>query len=115
RHERLHPLLKQIGDTERTLARVGLRSARPRDLARLRDALATLPALQAELAGSDTQSLTELAARISSFPEQAALLEKALMENPPVVIREGGVIAEGYDAELDELRNLSANAGEYLV
>ncbi|MCP5358060.1 MAG: DNA mismatch repair protein MutS [Pseudomonadales bacterium] len=119
RFERLHPLLHEIGDIERILARVGLRSARPRDLARLRDALLTLPRLQGELSrivqSTGTPRLQALQAEIADFPHLAELLQRAIIENPPVVIREGGVIAEAYDAELDELRNLSSNAGQYLV
>lgn len=115
RHEAVQPLLKAIGDIERILSRVGLRSARPRDLARLRDALAVLPQVQ-DLLGSDSCAhIRQLCEEIAEFPELAGLLLRALMENPPVVVREGGVIAEGYDPELDELRNLSSNAGDYLT
>ncbi|RDE22345.1 DNA mismatch repair protein MutS [Motiliproteus coralliicola] len=115
RFELLQPLLKQIGDIERILSRVALRSARPRDLERLKLALGCLPELQQLLSPLDSPRASELATLISEFPEQHALLEKAIKENPPVVIRDGGVIAEGYDAELDELRALSENAGGYLV
>jgi DNA mismatch repair protein MutS len=115
RDEQLQPLLKGIGDIERILSRVGLRSARPRDLARLRDALGLLPALQQQLQGLDCAHLQQLSEEIAEFPELAALLGRALEENPPVVIREGGVIANGYDAELDELRQLSSNAGDFLA
>lgn len=107
--------LKNIGDLERIIARLGLRSTRPRDLAKLRDGLTTLPALQSllkDISGSHIKAVSEA---ISEFPQQADLLTRAIEENPPVVIREGGVIAKGYDAELDELRNLSSNAGQYLV
>ena len=119
RFEQLHPILHEIGDIERILARVGLRSARPRDLARLRDALLTLPQLQMQIAkileDTPTPQLSALQTRIADFPELAQLLSDAITENPPVVIREGGVLAQGYDAELDELRNLSSNAGQYLI
>ena len=119
RFEQLHPLLHEIGDIERILARVGLRSARPRDLARLRDALITLPRLQSALSGileqNDSPRLASLQLSIADYPDLAALLSRAVIDNPPVVIREGGVIAEGYDAELDELRNLSSNAGQFLI
>jgi DNA mismatch repair protein MutS len=115
RFETVQPLLKSIGDIERILSRVGLRSARPRDLARLRDAMAVLPQVQQQLAAESCAHLRHLCDEIAEFPELAALLLRALMENPPVVIREGGVIAEGYDADLDELRNLSSNAGDYLT
>lgn len=115
RFESLHEVLNNIGDLERVIARLGLRSARPRDLAKLRDGLKQLPELQRQLAGMGTGYVEKLATRIGEFPQQSELLERALEENPPVVIREGGVIAAGYDAELDELRNLSSNAGQYLV
>lgn len=121
--ETLQPLLKQIGDTERILARIALRTARPRDLARLRDSLTVLPELQMALGQiSDKQQaigegehLRYLQSAIADFPDLSALLNQAILDNPPVVIREGGVIADGYDAELDELRQLSSNAGQFLV
>lgn len=113
--EKLFELLKNIGDLERILARLGLRSARPRDLARLRDGLALLPELQLLLGHVESNYADHLRELIGEFPSQSELLNRSIKENPPVVIREGGVIAEGYDAELDELRNLSSNAGQYLV
>ena len=113
--ETLFETLKNIGDLERILARLGLRSARPRDLARLRNGLALLPQLQAALADCKSGHLESLAMSIAEFPDQSELLSRALEENPPVVIREGGVIAAGFDEELDELRDLSSNAGQYLV
>jgi DNA mismatch repair protein MutS len=113
--ELLHGQLKQIGDQERILARVALRSARPRDLARLRDGLLSLPILQEAVSQVASPLVEKLASEIAEFPDLSSLLERSIIDNPPVVIREGGVIAEGFDAELDELRNLSANAGQYLV
>ena len=115
RFEQLSPSLKQIGDIERVLARVALRSARPRDLERLKNAFLVLPELQEQLATAQPVLLLRLAETASTFPELSELLEKSIIENPPVVIRDGGVIANGYDAELDELRGLSENAGAYLV
>jgi len=108
-------VLKNIGDVERILARVALRSARPRDLARLRDSLAILPELHSTLGARSAPLLTVLSTQIATFPELVSLLNKAVIENPPVVIREGGVIAEGFDNELDELRAISTNAGGYLI
>ena len=108
----LTPVLKQIGDIERILARLALRSARPRDLSRLRNAFQQLPELQTIL--QDSQTLQELAQTIQTFPELQDLLERAVIENPPVVIRDGGVIASGYNAELDELRDLENGATRYL-
>lgn len=107
--------LKAIGDIERILARVALRSARPRDLARLRDALGELPELTALLSSIDESALDHLRETIIDFPKEADLLARAIIDNPPVVIRDGGVIAEGFDAELDELRQLSEHAGDFLI
>jgi len=114
-HESLHPLLRRIGDMERILARVALKSARPRDLTRLQDALAALPELQQLLSAAESPRLAELRETIAEFPEIHDLLSRALIDNPPMFIRDGGVIAPGYDTELDELRNLSENAGQFLV
>ncbi|MEH6575828.1 MAG: DNA mismatch repair protein MutS [Amphritea sp.] len=115
RFEQIAPLLKQIGDIERVLSRIALRSARPRDLERLKLAFQVLPELQQTLVNTTSPQLQLLATTSSEFPELCDLLLSAVIENPPVVIRDGGVIAPGYDAELDELRGLSENAGDYLV
>ncbi|MCE8016690.1 DNA mismatch repair protein MutS [Halomonas sp. MCCC 1A17488] len=112
----LRELLKAIGDVERILARVALYSARPRDLARLRDALLALPTLERELQHySEGTALDELSHHIRPYPELADLLARGLVDNPPVVIRDGGVIREGFDAELDDYRGLAEHAGDYLV
>lgn len=113
--ELIHDHLKKIGDLERILGRLALRSSRPRDLSRLSSALAVYPDLQQRLADFQSAKIGSLATAISTFPDLVELLQKAIIENPPVVIREGGVIAGGYDSELDELRNLSSNAGQFLV
>ncbi|MDO6684282.1 DNA mismatch repair protein MutS [Agarivorans sp. 2_MG-2023] len=112
----LYPLvqtvLKSIGDIERILARLALRSARPRDLARLRNAFSLLPELQSYL--SSTQALAPIAKNIGEFPDTLALLERAIIDNPPVLIRDGGVIAPAYHQELDEWRDLSEGATQFL-
>ena len=113
--EIIHQILKRVGDMERILGRLALRSARPRDLSRLLTSIATFPELQTELAQLDAPLLNALAQQISEFPELVELLSKAVQENPPVVIRDGGVIATGYDEQLDELRGISENAGQYLL
>ncbi len=113
-YENLQSILEKIGDIERIVARIGLRSARPRDLVKLREALGQLPDLQAILKTIDSPQLQTLSEGISEHPALHKKLEQAIEENPPVVIREGGVIAEAYDAELDELRNLSSTAGDFL-
>ena len=106
--------LKPISDLERILARVALRSSRPRDLTRLRDSLWALPALIAATP-QDTNLLQTLQSDVGQYPELCELLSRALVKSPSVVIRDGGVLAGGYDEELDELRGISENAGEYLV
>lgn len=115
RFEQLQPQLKDIGDVERVLARIGLRNARPRDLARLRDALSVLPELQQNMRELVASHLGELATSIRTYPDLADLLAKAIVDNPPAVIRDGGVLKAGYDPELDELLSLSENAGQFLM
>ena len=114
-YEKLQELLEQIGDLERIVSRIGLRSARPRDLVKLRAGLGLLPELQKLLKPIDSPHLQSLAQSIGEHPALHQELLNAVEENPPVVIREGGVIARGYDAELDELRELSSSAGEFLT
>ncbi len=114
-YEAVRKALKPIGDVERILTRVALRSARPRDLTRLLSSLQALPQLRTELAALDSPLLHALGEQAAEFPELCALLSGAILENPPVVIRDGGVIADGYDAELDELRRISTNAGDFLL
>ncbi|HAS5578272.1 TPA: DNA mismatch repair protein MutS [Vibrio cholerae] len=110
----LHPVLKQIGDIERILARLALRSARPRDLARLRHAMQQLPELHSVMSELKQPHLSELRTHAEPMNELCDLLERAIKENPPVVIRDGGVIADGYSAELDEWRDLANGATEFL-
>ncbi len=113
-HDTFQPILRGIGDMERILSRIALRSARPRDLARLRDSLTSLPALQQSIRDDQREALGSLAQQISTFPEIEQLLTSAIIDNPPMIIRDGGVIATGYDIELDELRSIRKNAGELL-
>lgn len=114
-YKNLQNELRGIGDLERILARVALKSARPRDLAQLRAALTLLPTIQTSLTTLSSVLIDQLRTQIKPLPELLTLLQQAIMENPPVVIREGGVIANGYHAELDELRALSENADQYLL
>ena len=114
-HAPLHQLLRRVGDIERILARVALRSARPRDLAQLRDALACLPELQDLLKVFDSPLMQQLGAGAGTHPETQALLARALVATPPAMLREGGVIAPEYDADLDELRRISEHSDEALL
>ena len=111
----LNEVLRGIGDIERILTRIALKSARPRDLALLRNSLAQLPALQKCLATHKSAHIRQLSKKISEHPKIHALLNKAVIETPPLLIRDGGVIATGYDKELDELRSLQENAGDFLA
>jgi DNA mismatch repair protein MutS len=106
--------LKEIGDLERVLTRVALRSARPRDLAQLRDGLERLPELRKHYAACAAERVQALVAKCGTHDAERELLARALIESPPVLLRDGGVIAPGYDAELDELRAISTNADQYL-
>ena len=114
-HTELRTVLSEIGDLERIHSRVALGSARPRDLAVLRDALAVLPRLRGPLEGCDDPLLQALENEIGTHPEVLALLRHAILEQPPVLIRDGGVIASGFDPELDRLRALSSNADRFLL
>ncbi len=104
-----------IGDIERVLGRVALRSARPRDLAQLRGALAALPTLGALVARHDSPLLATLEAPLAGHPALATLLGAAIVESPPHFLRDGGVIAPGFDAELDELRHIATDTDSYLL
>jgi DNA mismatch repair protein MutS len=118
----LASLLKRIGDIERIISRIALRSARPRDFARLRDSLATLPNLSAEIASlyssekptDGNNRLSQLAENCQGFEAEQQLLASAIIESPPVILRDGGVIAPEYNQQLDELRALSEGATSYL-
>lgn len=107
--------LAGIGDLERILARVALGSARPRDLAVLRDSLERLPAVQDALVPLQSPLLRQLSDEVGTFPEVVTLLRRAVVENPPVLIRDGGVMSPGYDDDLDKLRDLSTNADQFLL
>ena len=116
----LRERFRALGDLERILSRVALRSARPRDLSTLRDGLAMLPDLRDLLAplgdaGHGSPRLRELSESLGEHAAEAHLLATALVEQPPVLARDGGVFADGHDAELDELRQLSSNADQFLV
>jgi len=110
----LHDSLKEIGDIERVIARLALCTARPRDLTRLRSALQALAPLHALLNDANDERIASIVRHSPELPELQALLERAVIDNPPVLIRDGGVIAPGYNSELDEWRNLSKGATDIL-
>lgn len=115
RYDNLKPLLRQIGDIERIVSRIALGSARPRDLSTLKRSLEIVPDLHQELSTVELPYLIGLREQIELHHSLLELLARAIIEEPPVLIRDGGVIAEGYDEELDKLRNLSQNADQYLL
>lgn len=110
----LHDSLKEIGDIERVIARLALCTARPRDLTRLRSALQALAPLHALLNDANDERIASIVRHSPELSELQALLERAVIDNPPVLIRDGGVIAPGYNSELDEWRNLSKGATDIL-
>lgn len=107
--------LKTIGDIERITARVALKTARPRDLSGLAMSLQQLPALQVQLKNAQTSLLQTLEASLTAPDAVVSLLTTAIKSEPSTVLRDGGVIADGYDAQLDELRALQNNHGEFLL
>ena len=115
RYDTLHEILRGTGDVERVLARVALRSARPRDLAALREAIGQLPELQSALAGLEAPLLESAARDLAPRPQLHDLLTRAIVQAPPPLLREGGVIAAGYDAMLDELRSIATGADRHLL
>ncbi|AXI03131.1 DNA mismatch repair protein MutS [Aquirhabdus parva] len=123
--EPIRIVLKNIGDVERILGRIALGTARPRDLVQLRQTCGQLPllhhALKPALQGKgweqldDKSLLDDLASQLGQFSEVYDLLTRAIHDQPPVLLREGGVIADGFDAELDELRQIRDHASQYLL
>ena len=115
RFEALREPLRAIGDVERILSRIALRSARPRDLTALRSSLAVLPALRESLKRLEAPLIVELTGAVGEHADVRQLLQQAIAEEPSAMLREGDVIAPGYDAELDELRRISTHTDEFLL
>lgn len=109
----LQPVLRQVGDWN-VFWRLALRTARPRDLARMRHAFQQLPELRAQLETVDSAPVQALREKMGEFAELRDLLERAIIDTPPVLVRDGGVIASGYNEELDEWRALADGATDYL-
>ena len=107
--------LARTADVERIAARIGLSSARPRDLAGLRETLLRLPEIIAALKGCEAPLTVSLAVGLDADPKWAALLSRAIAAEPASQVRDGGVIASGFDAELDELRAIDDHCGQFLV
>jgi DNA mismatch repair protein MutS len=112
--DRLHDALRGLADIERIGARIALRTARPRDLSSLRDSLARLGDIAAAVP-PDGGLLDHARNTLAQPLDTSALLARAILETPAAMVRDGGVIADGYDADLDELRGLQNNASAYLL
>ncbi len=115
RHGQVREHLAPWCDVQRIATRIALRSARPRDLAGLRDTLAALPALHRALVECGEPALQELAGALAPADAVLALLSGAIAEEPAAVLREGGVIRDGHDAQLDELRAIRSDCGAFLL
>jgi len=115
RTQAMQDQLQGIGDVERILSRVALKSARPRDLRQLGEALSRLPELRATMALLESPLMRSLHEQVADHRRQFELLDKAIIDNPPMMIRDGGVIANSYDDELDELRAIAENADQFLI
>ena len=110
----LHEALRGIGDVERVISRIALRSARPRELAMLRAALGLLPRIHDMLTGLASPLLAEIAADLAAQPELHELLARALVDSPPPLLRDGGVFAAGYDIALDDERAIATGTDRHL-
>jgi DNA mismatch repair protein MutS len=111
----VHDHIKPSVDVERITARIALRSARPRDLSGLRDTLHTLPQLRTSLAICDSPLINSLTDALQADAQLVSILQTSLKPEPSSVLREGGVIADGFDADLDELRGIQTNCGDFLL
>jgi len=113
--DKLNGILRHIGDIERILPRIALSSARPRDLSTLRQALKQLPFIHDELDVLDSPLTGELLTQVGSYTQLTDFLTKAIVDEPPALLRDGGVIKRGFNSDLDELQTLKDNAGQYLL
>ena len=113
--DKVQVCLKKLGDIERVVARIALRTARPRDFMHVRNTLELLPELHQILSDANVHQLVKLDRQLGTFAELFALLQSALVDEPPVLIRDGGVIAEGYNKELDKLRHIRDDASQFLL
>ena len=113
--DHLNGILRHIGDVERILPRIALRSARPRDLSTLRQALHQLPGIHDALAELDSPLTEKLLTQVGHYPQLTATLTQAIVDEPPALLRDGGVIKRGFNTDLDELQTLKQNAGQYLL
>ena len=112
---RIATVLRHIGDIERIASRIATRTAKPIDLVRLKDALRSVPSLVELLAPEECSEMQTLCTRMDPLPELTDLLSRAILDEPAPVLRDGGVIRKGYDAQLDELNQLRDDSGQALI
>ncbi len=115
RHEDMATPLREVADIERITARIALRSARPRDLSALRDSIRRLDEVCQGLGGLESPLLGRIGQSLPAVAPLAGLLERAIHAEPATFLRDGGVINDGYHADLDELRNIQTHCGEFLL
>jgi DNA mismatch repair protein MutS len=114
-YDDLQTLMRTFADVERITSRLALKSARPRDLSGLRDTLKRLPDLNAIISAAGSPRMMDITRQLSPQDDLAILLTSAIRDEPSSVLREGGVIADGFDGELDELRAIQSNCGDFLL
>ena len=114
-HEALQDRLRGVNDIERIRSRIALRSAQPRDLDALRKTLDIAPSIREAITHYSEDLLRECSHRLNGLEPLTAILKRALVDEPPTIIRDGGVIRSGFDTELDQLRSLSDNANQFLL
>lgn len=114
-YEGIRQSLKPLGDLERILTRINLGSASPRDLAKLRDAVSHFPAILDALKVLSNELGEALGSRLTNFDTLANHLAEAIVESPPVTLREGGVMADGFSEELDRLRQMTSHSADWLA
>ena len=115
RYENLVQSLREAGDMERIVARVAMKTARPRDLVRLRAGLKVLPEIGHQLSGMPAELMERARAALQPRPDVLDLLERSVRDDPPSVIRDGGVLRDEFDRELREYRHLQRDAGDFLL
>ncbi len=113
--EKIRTLLKSVADIERILARVSMKTARPRDLLGLRNSLETLPEIKQLIDHSTVGFIQNLQGQLASHPEVLDLLKSSIKDNPANIIRDGGVLRDDYDQELGDLRRMQKESGEHLL
>jgi len=111
----IQPFLKIVGDIERPLTRISMGSARPRDLSKLSTALNVIPDIKCLISSIEAKIFHRINIEMDHHESIKDLLKNAIIENPPHLIRDGGVIAKGYDSLLDELRSIKDNASMHLL